>query len=144
MEFKNEAGVGCGQNDAIYPDSGLYEEIIFLNYFFKGKWIVENVISYYPPLIKPVIFREHYFWANFIIDGKRGMNRGHMGTMHDLRTIKKFDLSKYKKDIDERKLLRNCVEPKTGLYIFNCAFKIKQKTLNSKLFKSTLSKAICK
>jgi len=129
--IRNEAGVGVGQNEPVYPDMDLYEEIIFLNHFFKGNWVVENVIGYYQPLIKPIIFREHYFWANFIIDGKKNMNRGHMGSMEDLRSIKNFDLSKYKKDIDERKLLRNCTESETGLYIFNCAFKIKQQTLNT-------------
>src|SRR5487761_2088358 len=36
-----------------YPDMKLYEEIIFLNHRFKGKFCVENVISYYNPLIKP-------------------------------------------------------------------------------------------
>lgn len=127
--IRNEAGVGVGQNKPVYPDMKLYEEIIFLNYNFKGKWVVENVIGYYKPLIRPIIYREHYFWANFVVDGKRNMDRGHMGTMEDLRSIKKFDLSKYKKDIDERKLLRNCTESETGLYIFNSAFKEKQQTL---------------
>jgi thiol-disulfide isomerase/thioredoxin len=34
-----------------YPDMRLYQEIIFLNHWFKGKWVVENVKSYYKPLI---------------------------------------------------------------------------------------------
>ena len=29
----------------------LYEEIIFLDNYFKGKYVVENVIPYYEPLI---------------------------------------------------------------------------------------------
>lgn len=127
--IRNEAGVGTGQSKAIYPDMNLYQEIIFLKHFFKGKWVVENVISYYEPLITPIIFKEHYYWSNFVIEGKKKSNRGHMGTMEDLRRIKSFDLSKYKKQIDERKLLRNCVEPKSGLHIFNCAFKQIQKSL---------------
>ncbi len=36
-----------------FPDMELYEEVIFLKYWFKGKWVVENVISYYKPLIPP-------------------------------------------------------------------------------------------
>ncbi len=127
--IRNEAGVGCGQNKPIYPDMDLYQEIIFLKHFFKGKWVVENVIGYYKPLIKPFIYKEHYYWSNFIIDGKRNADRGHMGNMDDLRRKKGLDLSKYKKDIDERKLLRNCVEPEAGLYVLNCAFKVKQETL---------------
>ena len=127
--IRNEAGVGRGQNEAIYPDMKLYEEIIFLKHFSKCPYVVENVISYYKPLIKPYLYREHYYWSNFVIDGKKKANRGHMGSMDDLRKINPFDLSKYKKEIDERKLLRNCVEPKAGLHIFNYAFKEKQRTL---------------
>ena len=128
-KIRNEAGVGCGQNKVIYPDMDLYQEIIFLKHFFKGLWVVENVISYYKPLIKPFIFREHFFWSNFIIDGKKKANRGHMESMDYLRKLKGFDLSKYKKFIDERKLLRNCTEPKLGLHVFNCAFKTRQERL---------------
>ena len=34
-----------------YPDMKLYQEIIFLETFYKGKYCVENVIPYYEPLI---------------------------------------------------------------------------------------------
>jgi len=37
--------------DAVYPDMKLYQEIIFLEHYFKGKYVVENVIPYYEPLI---------------------------------------------------------------------------------------------
>jgi DNA (cytosine-5)-methyltransferase 1 len=36
-----------------FPDMSLYQEIIFLQSFFKGLFCVENVIGYYDPLIKP-------------------------------------------------------------------------------------------
>ena len=45
----------------------LYEEIIFLKYWYKGKWVVENVKSYYEPLIKPYTCGRHCFWSNFVI-----------------------------------------------------------------------------
>ena len=60
-KIRNQAGVGCGQNEAIYPDMKLYEEIIFLQYFFKGKYCVENVIGYYKPLIAPQEINLHYY-----------------------------------------------------------------------------------
>jgi len=107
----------------------LYEEIILLKHFFKGRWVVENVVSYYKPLIKPYRYREHYFWSDFIIDGKKGFNRCTMGGMDALRKLKGFDIIKYKKVVDERQVLRNCTEPETGLNIFNMAFKNKQSTL---------------
>src|SRR5690606_15205925 len=34
-----------------YPDFKLYEEITFLRHWFDGKWVAENVIPYYKPLI---------------------------------------------------------------------------------------------
>jgi len=34
-----------------YPDMKLYQEIIFLDDIFQGKYVVENVIPYYKPLI---------------------------------------------------------------------------------------------
>jgi DNA (cytosine-5)-methyltransferase 1 len=118
------------QNKPVYPDMKLYEEILFLQGYYKGKWIVENVISWYDPLIKPYIYEKHYYWSNFIINNKNGGNRG-MGeneTIESLSLLKGFDLSKYN-GIDKIKILRNCVEPKAGLNIFNMAFKTKQKTL---------------
>ena len=54
----------------VYPDMKLYEEILLLNHYFRGKWCVENVCSYYKPLIKPQELQRHYFWANFIITKK--------------------------------------------------------------------------
>ena len=37
------------QNKPIYPQMELYQEIIFLQHYFKGKFCVENVIAFYPP-----------------------------------------------------------------------------------------------
>ena len=34
-----------------YPDMKLYQEIIFLDNFYNGKYCVENVIPFYEPLI---------------------------------------------------------------------------------------------
>ena len=35
----------------VFPDMKLYEEIIFLDNYFEGKYCVENVTPYYEPLI---------------------------------------------------------------------------------------------
>jgi len=116
------------QNKPIFPDLKLYEEIIFLEKWFKGFYVVENVISYYEPLIRPFIYRQHFYWSNFVIDGQKTANRCHNAGNDALSKLKGFDLSGFK-DIDKTKILRNCVEPEAGLYIFNCAFKTKQATL---------------
>ena len=53
---------------ADYPDFKLYEVIVFCEHFFKGKWVVENVVPYYKPLIEPKKrIGRHLFWSNFEI-----------------------------------------------------------------------------
>ena len=119
-----------GQNDPIFPDMTLYQEIIFLQGYFKGKFVIENVIAWYKPLIEPQESGNHWFWANFNIGKLPNKSREHYGSIDDLQGLKKFDLSNTH-GIDKRIILRNCVEPKLGLHIFNMAFKDKQKTLKA-------------
>ena len=107
-----------GQNPPIYPDMKLYEEIILLKYYFKGKYCVENVISYYEPLIKPQEIDNHYFWANFHIPSFPKGSREHYGGIEKLSEIKGFDINKYS-GIDKIKTLRNCVNSYLALHIFN-------------------------
>lgn len=113
------------QNKPIYPDMKLYEEILFLQGYFKGKWCVENVISWYKPFIVPYEIAKHYFWTNYFVRDLPKVNRGHDSSIEELQKIKGFDLSKYK-NIDKRKTLRNLVEPETGLWLFKEAYKKKQ------------------
>lgn len=124
------SAVARGQNEPVYPSMQLYEEILFLQGYFKGKWVVENVVSWYDPLIKPFVFREHYYWANFVIDGKEQANRKHNAGNEELSKLKGFNLDKFK-GIDKTKALRNCVEPEAGKLIFNMAFKNRQEELFS-------------
>lgn len=102
---------------AVYPDMLLYQEIILLQYWFKGKYVIENTIPYYEPLIKGQIAGSHIFWANFIIEEFNIGNRNHRGgTVQSLQKKKGFNLTKYNIH-EKRKILRNCVEPKLGKYI---------------------------
>ncbi len=123
------------QYKKVFPNMELYEEIIFLKHFFKGKWIVENTISYYEPLIKPFISGNHYFWSNFHITDlklkKRNIKRKHTFEEHIKQKEKEFGfvLNKKFKGQKGQQVLNNCVKPELGLHVFNCAFKIKQKTL---------------
>jgi len=117
----------------IYPDMGLYQEIIFLKHFFKGKWVVENVVSYYEPLIKPYQYRSHYYWSNFNIYGEKKDRRYISESRMDIYE-KKLGISLKGVTIkSERKLkvIRNCVKPKAGLHILNCAMNKMQETLNT-------------
>ncbi len=51
--------------DMPYPDLKLYEEIIFLQHYFDGKYCVENVIPFYEPLIPAKKRGRHLYWTNF-------------------------------------------------------------------------------
>lgn len=128
--IRKNTSVPRGQSEPIFPNMKLYEEILFLEGYFKGKWVVENVISWYDPLIKPYEIQRHYFWSNFIIANDNTIEEDKIskGTLEELEIINDFDASKLI-DVDKRIVLRNCVNPKLGLHVFNCAFKIKQTTL---------------
>ena len=109
-------------NPPIYPKMELYEEILLLQGYFDGKYVVENVISWYDPLVKPQELARHYFWANFYINSFKIETRGHYDGKEALQKLKGFDLSKYS-GIDKIKTLRNCVEPETGLHVFKEALR---------------------
>ena len=119
------------QNKPIYPEMSLYQEILFLQGYFKGKWVVENVISWYDPLIKPYQVGKHYYWANFPITNihdPKGRGMGRNENLQDLYKLKGFKLDKYQM-IDKMKTIRNCVEPEEALHIFEIAFKENQSIL---------------
>lgn len=125
--IRNEAGVGSGNCKPEYPDMTLYQEIIFLQHMFKmndidfnGKYVIENVIAYYKPLIEPQEVAFHYFWANFFIREFNSSTREHFGGIDKLTKLKGFDISDYK-SIDKLKTLKNCTEPELGKHILDCA-----------------------
>ena len=122
--------VHAGKIFAVYPDMQLYEEIIFLKHFapLQSTWVVENVKGYYEPLIKPHFAGRHYFWSNFHITSFGKESQVIHNEIVGTDVIYGFDLNKYDFE-DKRKLLRNCVNPKLGLHVFNCAFRGKQTTL---------------
>ena len=93
---------GWGKKRPIYPDMTLYQETIFLKHYYKKPWAVENVISFYEPLIKPIKLGRHYIWSNFHITKKE---------------FKCKDIRKLSGTSERDKRLRNMVEPELGLHI---------------------------
>jgi DNA (cytosine-5)-methyltransferase 1 len=114
-----------------YPDMKLYEEIIFLQNFFEGKWIIENVKPYYEPLITPsAAMSRHLFWTNFRLTKKEiAQPKGFItiSTWRDRAEIMDwlgmhFDTPiYYNNNKCPIQVLRNCVHPELGLHVFNCA-----------------------
>jgi len=103
-----------------YPDMKLYQEILFLRYNFKGKWVVENVKPYYKPLIEPTkILQRHLFWSNFDISDKEfPKDKIRSAQIPDLQKKYGYDLKGYKLS-NKRQVLRNCILPELGEFILN-------------------------
>ena len=111
-----------------YADLKLYEEIIFLQNFSKSYWIVENVIPYYQPLIKPnQTVGRHLFWCNFEFQANEVKSPQKFITLSNkeqLQHLKDWLGIQYDKNIyykgnhDPAQVLRNCIHPKIGLQIF--------------------------
>lgn len=108
-----------GRVSALYPDMRLYEEIILLRSYCESKWCVENVISYYKPLIIPQEVGGHYFWSNFHISDIKISSKHHVKNKREAIKHKNIDLTN--KDCGQRKdqVIRNCVNSYLGLHILN-------------------------
>ena len=110
-----------------YPDMTLYQEIIWLQTFFKGKWCIENVIPYYKPLIDPTFkIDRHLFWASDFIFTPQ-VNDEYTSIRDDIKAMAKaygYDLEVLKSaNVDCRLVLRNLVVPEIGKNIFDLLMK---------------------
>ena len=115
-----------GSYAALYPDMGLYQEIILLDNFASigARWVVENVKPYYEPLIPGKLLGRHLFWSNFPIPyADIDDNRIAHNDIKASTEVYGIKLPAYIKD--GKKVLRNMVNPDLGLHIFNTAAGIK-------------------
>jgi len=108
-----------------FPDMKLYQEIIFLDKWFKKKYVVENVISYYEPLIPAKKRGRHLYWTNFnlpndIVDRSIGLIEG-VNEVKKLCEFHKIDISTYKGTQRTDKIVRNLVDYEVGKIIFDTA-----------------------
>ena len=134
---KMRKNVCCGGTQAmsepIYPDLTLYEEILLLQHYYKGKFVVENVQAFYKPLILPQTVSRHWFWSNFIIPDKYFKPTLDIG----VKQYNKFgfDLRQYTNgdfiDKNKEQIINNCVNPELAEYIFNVAYSQKQKIIEN-------------
>ena len=107
---------------AIYPDLKLYEEIIFLDNYFNGKYCVENVTPYYQPLIPAKKRGRHLYWTNFNLpnDLKERKLDGILCTMRgEHKKLEVFHDIKVSASVGGyRDVLRNLVDYEAGKTIF--------------------------
>jgi len=115
-----------------YPDMKLYQEIIFLDSFYTGKYIVENVIPFYEPLIKAKKRGRHLYWTNFnlpnVLSDRKNPDMGRtidkvsaLGEFHD------YNFRKYKGLQDQQKMARNLVDYEAGRTILETVLGIEKK-----------------
>lgn len=126
---------------AVYPDLKLYEEVLFLENYFEGKYCVENVIPYYEPLIPAQKRGRHLYWTNFNLPNDLnerkiliGANKTTAKTTeinHEFKALCKFhdyDFTKYKGEQRVDKMARNLVDYEAGKTILETALGIIRKS----------------
>ena len=127
---KTNTGEGERKSKATYPDMKLYQEILLLEHFFKGQYVVENVISYYEPLIPANKRGRHLYWTNFNLPsylGERHADNFIYSKVSDLSKFHDYDFRKYKGEQRTDKIARNLVDYEAGRTIFETAIGIIRK-----------------
>jgi DNA (cytosine-5)-methyltransferase 1 len=113
-----------------YPNMNLYQEIIILKKWFKGKFVVENVIPYYEPLIAGIKRDRHIYWTNFKLPynlkdrKKTDLNKI---SCKDLQKFHEIDLTEYKGNQSKLKIAKNLVDFEAGKTIFETMLGIVKK-----------------
>ncbi len=112
----------------MFPDMKLYAEILFLDKWFKGKYVVENVIPYYEPLIAGKKRGRHLYWTNFNLPTNLNERKG--GIMEGKNEVDKwcefhdYNFKKYKGTQRTDKIARNLVDYEVGKTILDVALGI--------------------
>tara|TARA_R110000803_G_scaffold59512_1_gene118139 strand:+ start:768 stop:1424 length:657 start_codon:yes stop_codon:yes gene_type:complete len=119
------------------PDMKLYEEIILLETVskgerprFNGKYVVENVIPFYQPLIPAQKRHRHMYWANFklpnILTNRTVIVGQGTNEVKKLCAFHDYDFTKYKGHQPSNKIARNLVDYEAGKTILQTALSIAQ------------------
>lgn len=124
-------GLGNGTVKPIYPDFSLYQQIVFLDNHFDGKYCVENVIPYYTPLIAAHKRDRHLYWTNFSLPNVLSDRTGLFASLKDDRKaicdFHQIDLTNYKGKQRKDKIARNLVDYEAGRTILETALGVIRK-----------------
>jgi len=115
----------------VYPDMKLYQEIIFLDNYFEGKYVVENVIPFYEPLIPAKNRGRHLYWANFNLPNDlKGRKNPDFSRVKDvvgvMSKFHNYDFKKYKGEQPINKIARNLVDYEAGKTILETVLGIEK------------------
>jgi DNA (cytosine-5)-methyltransferase 1 len=121
-QYRHNVGV-IGKGFApIMPDMTLYAQIVFLQHYAKGKWVIENVKPYYEPLVKPTFeMQRHLFWANFDAPPRK-FDKSDIRHKNKISDFDGHEIVAASKIPNKRQALRNCVDADLGLHIFESAY----------------------
>ena len=110
----------------------LYQEILFLQHYYKGKFVVENVIPYYEPLIQAKKRGRHLYWTNFnlpnSINDRKFQLCATKNEFSELCIFHDYDFRKYKGTQSVQKMARNLVDYEAGKTILETALGIIKKS----------------
>jgi DNA (cytosine-5)-methyltransferase 1 len=113
-----------------YPDMKLYEEILLLKHLYNGKYVIENVIPYYEPLIPAQKRHRHLYWTNFNLPNKLTNREVRISTgtneVKNLCEFHDYDFYKYKGSQPTNKMARNLVDYEAGKTILETVFGIQK------------------
>ena len=118
-----------------YPDMALYQQIIFLNHFYKGKYCIENVIPYYNCLIPGKQRGRHLYWTNFklpnILSERKNPDWSRTKNVEKIWIeFHDYDFTKYKGKQSKQKGARNLVDYEAGKTIFKTLIDTKENKIN--------------
>ena len=129
----------------VYPSMILYEEIIFLKHYFKGKYVVENVTPYYEPLILAYKRGRHLYWTNFNLPNILSKRKIQIATgINEVKKLCEFhdyDFYTYKGKQRINKIARNLVDYEAGKTILDTALGIMD-SIKTQQTKNTLRQLI--
>ena len=120
-----------------YPDMKLYEEILFLKHLYNGKFVVENVIPYYEPLIPSQKRHRHLYWTNFnlpnILTNREVRISTGTNEVQNLCKFHDYDFYKYKGNQPTNKIARNLVDYEAGKTILETVLGIEKQNNSNQI-----------
>ena len=124
--------------EAVYPDMKLYQEILFLQHYYRtGKYVVENVIPFYEPLVPAKKRGRHLYWTNFNLPTDLKDRRVQVGAgkeeLKRLCEFHKIDISTYDGKQSLIKIARNLVDYEAGKTILETALGIMQSSKSNQI-----------
>ena len=115
----------------LYPDMTLYQEIIFLQHYFEGKFVVENVVPYYEPLIYGHKRGRHIYWTNFripsVLSDRKSVGMESRNEIDQWCEFHQYDFRQYQGKQTVQKIARNLVDYEAGKTILDAALGVMRK-----------------